>query len=97
MELILNQNKLEKTSIENFSCDRYPNVIHFIPLGRFDKIEDICERTYFDLLGFGIYKWIEWTDLDINWGTVFESRHYIVALDSALRLRKNHPHIKTFR
>eukprot|EP00494_Astrolonche_serrata_P025727 UN25988 len=49
------------------------------------------------LIAAGIYKYIEWSDPDVNWGTAMQSRHYSSALSSILRLRKDTAHVKTFR
>jgi len=48
-------------------------------------------------IAFGIYKYVENTDIDINWGTAMESRSHVNALNAVLRLRKDKSHIKNFR
>lgn len=48
-------------------------------------------------IAFGIYKYVEHGDNDINWGTAMQSRSHVNALNALLKLRKDKSHIKNFR
>eukprot|EP00494_Astrolonche_serrata_P023878 UN24136 len=45
----------------------------------------------------GIYKYIEYTNPPVNWGSAMQSRNYVNAIENILQLRKCRMHIKNFR
>jgi len=49
------------------------------------------------LVAAGLYKYIELSEQDINWGSAQEARNYNTAIRQMLKLRKDNIHVKNFR
>jgi len=49
------------------------------------------------LIAAGLYKYIELSEQDINWGSAQEARNFNTAIHQMLKLRKDNVHVKNFR